>query len=57
MMLNEERLSMQTEELRKDICSIGEISAEEEEGEVEMLKEEWLLKVNLTLDLFANWCY
>ena len=57
MMLNEERLSMQTEELRKDICSLGEVPAEEEDGEVEMLKEEWLLKVNLTLDLFANWCY
>ena len=54
MMLNEERLSMQTEELRKDICSLGEIPAEEEDGEVEMLKEEWLLKVNSTLALFAN---
>ena len=45
MMLNEERLSMQTEELKKDICFSGDMTFEEEEGEVEMLKEEWLLKV------------
>ena len=43
-MLSEERLSHQTEQLRRDISNPGEI-AEEEDGEVEMLKEEWLMKV------------
>ena len=54
MMLNEERLSMQTEELKKDICFSGEMTFEEEGGEVEMLKEEWLLKVKSSKYKFVS---
>ena len=45
---------MQTEELKKDICFSGEMTFEEEEGEVEMLKEEWLLKVKSSKYKFVS---
>ena len=45
---------MQTEELKKDICFSGEMTFEEEEGEVEMLKEEWLLKVQSSKYKFVS---
>ena len=45
---------MQTEELKKDICFSGDMTSEEEEGEVEMLKEEWLLKVKSSKYKFVS---